>query len=247
LRRAMVVGIAGPAVEEAAKGLGLWIAWRRREIESVLDGIVVAAWVAIGFAAVEDIGYFAKAGPAVAGVFVARAIVTPFAHPLFTMWSGAILGLAVQRGWRRPFLWAVGGWLLASSLHMGWNETLLHARSGPSVRVMLLLVSSALFFSLFTGAVVWIVCLRQSGVRRLERIVPLFAGYYGLSRFEVGVFADRRATGDCRRQLPASRRHRFDAELGALGHLAQLWESRPPDAMGREQFWAERLRANRAA
>lgn len=74
------------------------MALRRREVDGVTDGIVYAGWVALGFAVVEDMTYFSLTS--IEGdllpVFVVRAILTPFAHPLFTFWIGLALGRAVH-------------------------------------------------------------------------------------------------------------------------------------------------------
>ena len=69
----------------------LW--WRRHELDGVLDGIVYAGMVGIGFAFTENILYLAAAyngtdgiGPggteALTGTFVLRCLISPFAHPL---------------------------------------------------------------------------------------------------------------------------------------------------------------------
>ena len=82
----------------------LW--WRRHELDGVLDGIVYAGMVGIGFAFTENILYLAAAydgtdglGPggteALTGTFILRCLVSPFAHPLFTAFIGIGVGLAV--------------------------------------------------------------------------------------------------------------------------------------------------------
>ena len=53
--------VSAPLFEEAAKGMGVYWAVRRREVDGVSDGIVYAGWVALGFAVVEDATYFALA------------------------------------------------------------------------------------------------------------------------------------------------------------------------------------------
>ena len=129
------MAVAAPVVEEASKGffllLLLW--WRRAEIDGVLDGIVYAGMVGIGFAFTENILYLAAAyngtdgmGPggieAVTGTFVVRCLFSPFAHPLFTAFTGIGIGLAVSsrnRGTR--WLAPLGGYLLAVLAHGLWN------------------------------------------------------------------------------------------------------------------------------
>ena len=112
-------GGAGPGDGGGSKGffllLLLW--WRRAEIDGVLDGIVYAGMVGIGFAFTENILYLAASyngtegmGPGGIGgltaTFVMRCLFSPFAHPLFTAFTGIGVGLAVSTS-RRP---AVRGW-----------------------------------------------------------------------------------------------------------------------------------------
>ncbi len=91
--------VSAPVVEELMKGLGIYMALRRREIDGVSDGLVYAGWVGLGFAAVENVQYFLVASDdgTLAATFVVRGLLTPFAHPLFTAWIGLAIGLAVGR------------------------------------------------------------------------------------------------------------------------------------------------------
>jgi RsiW-degrading membrane proteinase PrsW (M82 family) len=86
--------VQAPLVEEGAKGLGvllvLWIF--RRHFDGPVDGIVYAATVAAGFAFVENIQYFAlqvgedlaTGSQGLAYVFFVRALMSPFAHVMYT-------------------------------------------------------------------------------------------------------------------------------------------------------------------
>lgn len=118
-----------PVVEESMKGLGplLLLFFKRREIDGVLDGMVYAGLAAAGFAAVEDIVYLA-AGYASAGdqglfsTFIVRVVMSPFAHPMFTVCTGIGIGIAATSPytWQRltaPFT----GWCCAVALHCLWN------------------------------------------------------------------------------------------------------------------------------
>src|SRR4051795_7961323 len=100
--------IGAPVAEEASKGLFLLLLlwWRRSELDGVLDGIVYAGMLGVGFAFTENILYLASAydgsggvGPggvhAVTGTFVLRCLASPFAHPLFTAFTGVGVGIAV--------------------------------------------------------------------------------------------------------------------------------------------------------
>src|ERR1700710_1087806 len=100
--------IVAPITEEGMKGLFiLLLLWfRRRVIDGVLDGIVYAGLVGVGFAFTENILYLGSAymgghgaGPggleSATTLFVVRGIFSPFAHPLFTAFIGLGVGFAV--------------------------------------------------------------------------------------------------------------------------------------------------------
>jgi RsiW-degrading membrane proteinase PrsW (M82 family) len=121
--------IGAPVVEESLKGLVLaWLLWRRRqELDGPTDGIIYAAMVGLGFAMMENVGYYisALARPEIGGVpllgvtFVFRGVLAPLAHPMFTAMTG--IGAAYAATHRR------GGWALAAGLagamflHGLWN------------------------------------------------------------------------------------------------------------------------------
>jgi protease PrsW len=129
------LSVVAPITEEVTKGafllLLLW--WRRHELDGVLDGIVYAGMVGIGFAFTENILYLAAAydgtdgsGPggteALTGTFVLRCLISPFAHPFFTIFTGIGVGLAISsRHSVVRFLAPVGGLAVAAFLHGTWN------------------------------------------------------------------------------------------------------------------------------
>jgi RsiW-degrading membrane proteinase PrsW (M82 family) len=131
----LAAAVVAPLTEEAAKGLFvLLLLWaRRHEIDGVLDGIVYAGLVGVGFAFTENILYLGAAymggndagpgglGPTI-GVFVVRGIFSPFAHPLFTAFIGVGVGYAVvgRVGAIRVLAPALG-YVLAVAAHAAWN------------------------------------------------------------------------------------------------------------------------------
>jgi RsiW-degrading membrane proteinase PrsW (M82 family) len=159
--------IIAPITEEAAKGLFvvllLW--FRRNELDGILDGLVYAGLVGVGFAFTENILYLAGAyvggdgiGPggigAATGVFVVRGIFSPFAHPLFTSCLGIGVGIAVttRRAWLR-FVAPVLGYLLAVTLHATWNATAFFHDGHWFVLTYLLAMVPA--FLMLVGFAVW--------------------------------------------------------------------------------------------
>lgn len=219
--------VSAPVVEEVLKGAGVLYAVRRGMVDSVIDGIVYAGWVAAGFAAVENVEYFVLAADqgALLATVVLRGVLSPFAHPLFTIWIGLGVGRAIVRG-RNPAVGALPGLAVAIVLHAGWNAaTFLVA--GPAWVVA---VAGALgFLTLFavTGGV--LVAARLRGRHEFARTVPVVALRYQLRPDEVHVFSDWRRTLAVRRSLPRSSRRRFDARHAAIARLVAL-EHRPQPA-----------------
>jgi RsiW-degrading membrane proteinase PrsW (M82 family) len=126
-----VVGavISAPIFEEASKGIGLLVVliFFRRYFDDILDGIVFAGVIALGFATVENVMYYGeaigKAGvPGLVLLFVMRGILSPFAHVTFTAMTG--IGCGIARESHNGFVRIVApvvGYFLAVLLHGFWN------------------------------------------------------------------------------------------------------------------------------
>lgn len=87
--------VSAPIVEETFKAMALFgiFFFRRREYDGVLDGIVYAAMVGLGFAMTENFSYYGRFGPF---LFLLRGTFLAFAHPLFTSMTGIGLGIAAE-------------------------------------------------------------------------------------------------------------------------------------------------------
>ena len=221
--------VSAPLVEEGSKALGIVWAVRRREIDGVTDGIVYAGWIALGFAVVEDMTYFATASieGALLPVFVIRALLTPFAHPLFTFWTGLAIGRAVQRG--RPVLsGAWWGFAVAVGLHALWNGALAIGAITPDVTedvaAGVVVVTALLFVVLFVAVAVALTRARRSEQRRFEAMTTFLAARYGMSAAEAAPFVSWSALLRHRRSLPRRARRSFDAVHAALARLSMLHE-----------------------
>lgn len=126
--RDMSIIFSAPLVEELLKGLGLLLLylWRSRDFDGVVDGVIYASMIALGFAMAENVHYYGMAIQRhdVSHLFLWRGVLTAFAHPLFTSMTGVGLGWAVEnrkRDWR--WLAPVAGLMVAVSLHFAWNLT----------------------------------------------------------------------------------------------------------------------------
>jgi len=119
--------VSAPIVEETAKAFILFVLYfKKDEFDGVVDGIVYAAMVGLGFAMTENIQYYGRAvmesGSGLTGVFILRGTLSPFAHPLFTSMTGIGLGLARQsRNTFVKLVMPVLGLLTAISMHAIWN------------------------------------------------------------------------------------------------------------------------------
>ena len=165
--------VSAPIFEELFKGLGvLGIAYfLKREFDGVVDGVIYAAFVALGFAGIENIIYYsraamqdlsaAKESSALVGTFIMRGLMTPWIHPLFTAMTGLGLGLAREttKGWVR-WLAPMGGYVFAVFLHSMWN-------TAATLSGMLVLVMFPLWLFFVIGFGVMVLVL----VRRKGRII----------------------------------------------------------------------------
>jgi len=216
-----VVTVSAPLVEEATKAAGILWAVKRRYVDGPMDGIVYAGWVALGFAVVEDMLYFSLADSqgALVSTFVLRAVLTPFAHPLFTVWTGLAIGLAISRQ-KAVLPYALGGYVLAVGAHATWNGSLAFAATTNDPSAALL---AALFFMiLFISTTIALANFRSRQLRRFAAMVPFLADRYGLSPNEVLVFTDYRQMLQARKSVHRSSRPQFDAMHSALARLALL-------------------------
>jgi RsiW-degrading membrane proteinase PrsW (M82 family) len=118
--------ISAPLSEEFFKGLAIlgMFFFLRREFDGVVDGIIYATFCALGFAAVENVSYYARAEMAnqLAGTFFLRGILAPWGHPLYTSMTGIGFGIARESsvGWVRVVA-PIGGFLIGVFLHALWN------------------------------------------------------------------------------------------------------------------------------
>lgn len=120
---------AAPIFEEGSKGLGvlLLLLFFRKHFDDILDGIVFAGTIALGFATVENVLYYG--GVLLDGnqrliilLFILRGILSPFAHVTFTSMIG--IGCGIARESHNTFIrifMPILGYVCAVSLHFLWN------------------------------------------------------------------------------------------------------------------------------
>jgi len=194
-----------PVVEEIAKGAAVLVVfWRLKDrFNGVVDGVVYAAMVGLGFHFAEDVLYYSGAfleGPgAFTSTVLVRGVFSAFTHPLFTAMFGIGVALAAEDPrWRPagPLLGLVG----AISLHAIWNaatylgEGFILVYLGVFIPVLAVVV-----------AVTWIATRREGQVLRTYLNADVSTGL--LTDEEVGEVASPR------------RRHamvRFAAQQGGV-------------------------------
>lgn len=238
--------VSAPLIEEFMKGLGIYWALRRREVDGIMDGIVYAGWVALGFAVIEDVLYFSDAVDQgiLTQVFVLRAFLTPFAHPLFTAWTGLAIGLAVARR-QSVAANAFWGFGLAVASHAAWNGSLTFAdQTGNEAAIG---IAALCFIALFIAAIVTVVLIRRDQQRKFTELVPLLAQRHDLTSEEVGIFSNWQLMLSTRRALSRSQRPYFDKVHAALARLALFYRRQGATDPAAEQLLAGQLQQARSA
>jgi len=121
--------ITAPVIEEGFKGLGVVLitVLFRKDFDSVVDGVVYAGVVALGFATMENIDYYGRSlleggVESLAGTFLVRGVLAPFSHVLFTSTTGIGCGIAREtHDSNVKFGAPILGLFAAMSLHSIWN------------------------------------------------------------------------------------------------------------------------------
>ena len=252
------LAVVAPLTEELSKGLFLVLLlwWRRDELDGVLDGIVYAGMVGIGFAFVENILYLAAAydgtegaGPggtsALTHTFVLRCLLSPFAHPLFTTFTGIGVGLAVASRSRTVRVVApLGGYALAALAHGLWNASTIFGYVGFAFVYAVLAVPA------LAGLVSLALWARRYERRMLTTALGDAAARGLIPATDIGWVVDlgarrrarrhARATGGARAER-AMREYQLAAvELGFLHHRF-LRGTPPPDFAERGRSYVARI------
>lgn len=178
-----MASFVAPATEEPAKCLFLLLTFlrARRVIDGFLDGLVYAGLVGLGFAFIENIGYYAASylgspdiklagADGATTTFIVRGVFSPFAHPLFTSAFGIAIGLAVmQRSKVLKVLIVLLGLAASVTLHGFWNGSLSY---GGGLGFLLVYLALAV---VLVGVAVLAVIVRTRQVRVLEQSLSYVA------------------------------------------------------------------------
>jgi RsiW-degrading membrane proteinase PrsW (M82 family) len=228
--------LVAPVTEEAAKGafILLLLLYRRAEFDGILDGIVYAGMVGVGFAFMEDILYLSRAYlgsdghtggiESAVALFIIRGVASPFAHPFFTAFTGIGLGIAVgARSRSITVLAPLLGYAMAVGAHAAWNGSLL-VDGGKGALTAYVLVMVPAFLAMVAFAV-W--SRRREGVLLATALTDCAARGF-LEAREVPWLSRIPARKACRKYaariggkpaLSAMKKYQTEAiELGFLHH-----------------------------
>ena len=157
--------IFAPITEESLKGLAvLLVFWAlRRELDSVLDGIVYAATAALGFAATENVlylfgQYLEKGLGGMLGLFFLRIVLGAWDHAVYTSFIGVALALArLSRSSALRWLLPPLGWAMAVGVHSLHNTLAAFAAETPESGILMFLIdwSGWAFFALLVLWCIW--------------------------------------------------------------------------------------------
>jgi len=261
------LGVLAPFTEEACKGIFLLmlLIWRRAELDGILDGIVYAGMVGIGFAFTENIFYLAAAyngtsgvspdgstlngTEALTGTFVARCLFSPFAHPFFTAFTGVGIGIAVGTRYASVRVLApLVGYLCAGLAHMVWNGSTIFGPGGFLITYVVLMLPA------FVGMVLLAVWARRSERTMLAVSLGDAARRGLIPSTDIGWVVDLSARRIARRFAATFGGPRGEAamreyqqaaiELGFL-HSRYLRGTPPPDFAERGRAYVARIGAVR--
>ncbi|WP_404190767.1 PrsW family intramembrane metalloprotease [Streptomyces tauricus] len=178
--------VIAPIVEESAKAAAVLLVFlfRRRDFTGIVDGVVIAGVTATGFAFTENILYLGTAFgtdqltgdtgifSVTAATFFVRVIMSPFAHPLFTVLTGigfGIAALSADRQHVRRVLLPITGLLLAMGMHAMWNGSSAFGEYGFFAVYAAFMVPC---FGLLTWLAVW---TRQRELGTVRTELPSYA------------------------------------------------------------------------
>lgn len=144
---------SGPLIEELIKGLGLFVIlwWQRKHFNNILDGLIYASAIGLGFAMTENLIYYAQSlteGLSIGlKTFWVRGILSGFLHPFFTSMTGLGIGIAISsnRFWIKNLApWI--GLLMAVVLHIAFNASEFLNFGGFQLLYYILYVPAILLF-----------------------------------------------------------------------------------------------------
>jgi RsiW-degrading membrane proteinase PrsW (M82 family) len=217
--------VSAPIIEEGGKGGCVLIIalFFRRDFDSMVDGIVYAGVVALGFATVENISYYGESmvSGGTGGLFrtlILRGVLSPYSHVLFTCMTGVGIGIARETHDKALKIAApIIGYSIAVFLHAFWNS--LAVLGGAKLFFIGYLLIQAPMFCAFIGLTLYLVH-REGRILKQSLAVEVKRGLITQRQLDIAISVFRRtgwvaaAIGDG--QLFGARR-RFLRSVAKLG------------------------------
>lgn len=246
--------VQAPIVEECLKAAGVFLIFSiaRRSFSGPVDGVVYGALVGAGFAFTENIQYFAISlieggSDQLSVTFIVRAVMSPFAHAMFTSLTGLAIGIVARRH-------VPAGSALAAGLLGLAGAVLLHALWNGSSFVNFFALYFVLQVPLFAAFVGGVIFLRREEARLTRSRLGDYAAVGWFTLEEVAMLATpagRKAGLAWASQLRGDRRpimREFIKDATALAAVRQrALTGRDPFAAKDEQALLVRTQAARAA
>lgn len=244
-------GLSAPFTEELAKGVGvlLLIALARHLVVTVADGVILGAFVGLGFQALEDFVYSGRGAGGSFGsdqigetthMIATRAISDVISHPLFTALFGAgliyLLGTRLQP---RNVGRGLGLIVAAMLVHALWDSMIGLSAGNQLVSTLLMLGISVLGLTVLWWAFEW--ATRQAAPYAAAVLAPEVASGV-VAQPEVDALFGRRARKDfikapgedgskSSRRTRWHRRRRIAAVLDLNADLAQSYGEDSPEVL----------------
>ncbi|WP_410788578.1 PrsW family intramembrane metalloprotease [Kribbella sp. C-35] len=255
-----------PPVEEFAKGsvILLLALVRRKEFDGIIDGLVYAGMVGVGFAFTENILYYGRVFNTLSeeagsdaglrgafALFIIRGVISPFAHPLFTSFTAIGIGVAIRhRSTVVRYLAPVVGYLAAVLAHAAWNASASWAGGGGFILAYL-----CLMVPLFICLVVFALVMRSREGQMIASRLYDYVRFGWLVPQDVPLIATLRGRKALRQN---ARRYGSQAEVAAKAfqhnatELAYLRDKIVrqvigPEALETEKALLDELRERRAS
>lgn len=183
--------IITPVTEELLKALFLiWLlVYRRREISGILDAVVYAGIVGVGFSFTENILYLGRpisevvasggtdpSAVSTLGVtLIMRVLMVPFFHPLMVALTGLGVGFAANRSRRGTQAMPVFlGLVSAIILHGAWDWA---ASPSSSDQFLVFKIYGAIMMPVFVAVFVTALVLRRRQGRTIATGVPVLVAH----------------------------------------------------------------------
>ncbi|MCZ4562871.1 PrsW family intramembrane metalloprotease [Rhodococcus sp. IEGM 1401] len=249
-------GATAPFTEEAAKlcGFILLMSLAPRLIRTANDGLIVGAFIGLGFAVFEDFLYAANSAAATFGTdpvgnasqtAIGRIAASFVSHPLFSalVCAGALylIGTAAQpRRIGRGLAFVVAGMLL----HFTWDDATGLGFGNPFVMIAVMFASIVIGFTILT------IAFRKAAPREHQFVRDILAPEVEagtLTDAEIDGVLDRRARKEFQKSAPnrqarRARKHLRRAILDLAHDIADA-KGNDTEAVQHSRAEVERLRA----